>query len=286
MRDCYQLIQDKYSSFPRQQKKIADFILSHVSDVIHYPLARIAEEIGVSNASVVRFAKNLGYRGFPDFRENLFDNYKAIFSPGNRVKSLFEEFKGEELNYKSITEQEILYLQKSITTLDVNAFHGAINMICRAGLVHVMAIGPNKPLGQHLCFRLNRFGIAIKHHEASGMQLLEGLLSLDSDQIALAYDFSRTSEDLKTFVSIMKRNQIPVILVTDILTPFIVKDCHQVLFAERGPHGVNHSPLVPMAITNALLLGVAKKMGDRAFDNLDRLDTYRQEFFFKDREEK
>ena len=284
MKDCYQIIQERYDSFPKQQKKIADFILANVSEVIHYPLARIAEEIQVSNASIVRFAKNLGYKGFPDFKENLFNNYKAIFSPGNRVKNLFEEFRDEELTYRSITEQEILYLNKSINTIDDNAFHSTVNLICRAEQVHVMAIGPNKMLGQHLCFRLNRFGIHVVHHKDSGMHLLEGLLSLKSSHVAIAFDFNRTSDDLKTFISIMKQNQVPVILITDILTPFIVKDCLHVLFAERGPHGANYSPLIPMAITNSLLPGAAKKLGRSAFESLDLLDKYRQEYFFKELE--
>lgn len=286
MKDCYQIIADKYDSFPKQQKKIADFILSNVSEVIHYPLSRIADEIQVSNASIVRFAKNLGYKGFPDFREDLFSNYKAIFSPGNRVRTLIDEFNDEEISYKSITEQEIQYLMKSVNTVDDNDFYGSVNLICNAERVHVLAGGSNKMLGQHLSFRLNRFGIDVKHHSEGGMRLLEGFLTLKSTHVAIAYDFIRTSDELKLFIKVMKQNKIPVILVTDILTPFIVKDCDHVLFAERGPHRAIHSPLVPMAITNSLLLGVAKKLEKKAFDHLDCLDKLRHEYFFENIEEK
>lgn len=280
MKDCYQIIIEKYDSFPRQQKKIADFILANVSEVIHYPLSRIADKIQVSNASIVRFAKNLGYKGFPDFRENLFENYKAIFSPGNRVRTLFDEFSNEDITYKSITEQEIKYLTKSINTVDDNDFYGSINLISNAERVHVLAGGSNKMLGQHLCFRLNRFGVDAKHHYDGGMHLLEGCLSLKSNHVAIAYDFIRTSDELKLFIKVMKQNKIPVILITDILTPFIVKDCTHVLFAERGPHSSIHSPLVPMSITNSLLLGVVKKLDKKAFAHLDLLDKYRQKYFF------
>ncbi len=285
MKDCYQIIQDRYDTFPKQQKKIADFILTNISEVIYYPLSRIADEINVSKASIVRFAKNLGYKGFPEFRENLFSNYKEIFSPGNRVRTLFDEFSGEDINYKSITEQEIYYLMKSVNTVDDNSFLGAVDLICNADTVHVMGIGPNEMLGRHLYFRLNRFGVNVKHHKYGGIHLLEDLAILKSSDIAIAYNFFRISDDQKMFINVMKKENIPVILITDILTPAIIKDCRHVLFAERGPHGAFHSPLVPMAISNALLIGVAKKLDAEAFRTLDKLEKYRQEFYFNYREE-
>ena len=280
MKDCYQEIQDRYDSFPRQQKRIADYILTNVSEVIYYPLSRIAEETDVSKASIVRFAKNLGFKGFPEFRENLFANYKEIFSPGNRVKNLIDDFKGEEITFKSVTEQEIYYLMKSVNTVDDNSFYGTINLICNAERVHVMGIGPNEMLGRHLAFRLNRYGVDVFHHREGGIHLLEGLLSVGKGDVAIAYNFNRISDDLKIYISIMKKNKIPVVLVTDMMSPVIVRDCEYVLFGERGPHGAFHSPLVPMAITNALLIGVAKKLDAKAYDSLDLLEQYRRDYYF------
>ena len=280
MKDYYQVIQDKYDSFPRQQKKIADFILTNVSEVIYYPLSRIAEEINVSKASIVRFAKNLGFKGFPEFRENLFLNYKEIFSPGNRVRNLIEEFEDEDITYKSITEQEIYYLMKSVNTVDDNSFIGTINYICNGNRIHVMGIGPNEMLSHHLTFRLNRFGVDVKQHKEGGPHILENLTNLKKGDVAIAFNFYRMSNDLKMFISVMKMNHIPIILITDVLTPAIIKDCEYVLFAERGPHGSFHSPLVPLAITNALIIGVAKKLDVKAYEYLDLLEQYRRDYYF------
>ena len=280
MKDCYQEIQDRYDSFPRQQKRIADFILTNISEVIYYPLSRIADEIDVSKASIVRFAKNLGFKGFPEFRENLFSNYKEIFSPGNRVRNLIDDFKGEDLTYKSITEQEIYYLMKSVNTVDDNSFLGTINLICNANRVHIMGVGPNEMLGRHLAFRLTRFGVNVINHKEGGIHLLEGLINIKKGDVAIAYNFNRISDDQKMFSSVMRKNNVPLVLVTDVLTPAIIKDCEYVLFGERGPHGAFHSPLVPLAITNALLIGVAKKMDAEAYGKLDLLEQYRQEYYF------
>ena len=279
--NCYQKILDLYSSFPKQQKKIADFILTNISEVIYFPVARISQEIGVSNASVVRFAKLLGYDGFPDFREALFKYYKEMFSPSERVKQLIKDFENTEINYKSITEKEIHYLQKSITAIDEARFLGTVDLICRARKVHILGTGPNQMLGLHLAYRLRRFQIDVFHHRAGDMRMLDELLSIEENDLGIAYNFYRTADELKVFINVMKRNRVPVVLITDIMTPLIIKDCEHVLCAERGPHGAFHSPLVPMAITNALLIGVAHKLDKKAIDALDLLETYRQDYYYK-----
>ena len=284
--DCYQQILDNYSSFPKQQRKIADFILTNISEVIYYPVARISQDIGVSNASIVRFAKLLGFEGFPEFREALFKYYKDIFSPSERVKHLIKDFDNSEINYRSITEKEIHYLQKSISAIDDARFLGTVDLICGARRVHILGTGPNEMLGLHLAFRLRRFKVDVYHHRVGDMRLLEELLALDENDIGIAYNFYRTAEDLKVFINVMKRNNIPVVLITDIMTPIIVKDCDYVLCAERGPHGAFHSPLVPMAITNALLVGVAHKLDKKAIETLDLLETYRQDYYYNAGSEK
>ena len=285
-KDCYQQILDIYDTIPKQQKKIADFILTNISEVIYYPVARISQEIGVSNASIVRFAKLLGYEGFPEFRESLFRYHKEIFSPSVRVKQLIKDFESTGLNYRSITENEMYYLQKSIASIDDSKYFGAVDLICNSSRVHILATGPNEMLGLHLAFRLRRFRVDVQHHRIGDMRLLEGLLNLKQGEVAVAYNFYRTAEELKVFVNIMKRNNIPLILVTDIMTPIIVKDCTYVLCAERGPHGAFHSPLVPMAITNAILVGVAHQLDGKALEALDLLETYRQDYYYNTRSEK
>ncbi len=281
-KDCYQQILDIYDEFPKQQKKIADFILTNFPEVIYYSVSKMSKEIGVSGASIVRFAKILGFKGFPEFREALFKNYKENFSPSERVKHLIEEF-DNSLSFKEITEKEIYYLQKSINSIDEGIFQKTVHLICNANTVHILGAGPNEMLGFHLSFRLRRFKIHTMHHNKGGIHLLEGLLNLEKGDIAVAYDFYRPSEDLKLFINIMKRNLIPIILITDSITPLLMKECNYVLCAERGPHGTFHSPIVPLAITNAILVAVAYKHKNEALETLDLLETYRQEYFYNTR---
>lgn len=285
-KDCFQRILDIYDTLPKQQKKIADFVLTGFSEVIYFSVGRMAEAIGVSAASIVRFARTLGFTGFLDFQEAFFEYHKKIHSPGGRVQHLMEGLQSAEINYRTITEKEIRYLQSSVNRISDDTYQKAVDLICKAHTVHILGVGPNEMLGSHLAFRLRRFSVNCFHHTHGDSLLAEELLTLQSGDAALAYDFSRVSNELKIFIDIMKKKRVPVILITDIPNPAITKDCELVFCAERGPQGSFHSPLVPLAVTNALLVGVAYKKDKKALQTLELLENYRQQYYYNKTGEK
>lgn len=284
--DCFQKILDIYDTLPKQQKKIADFVLTSFSEVIYFSVGRIASAIGVSAASIVRFARMLGFEGFSDFQEAFFEYHKRIHSPRGRVQQLIKDFHNTEINYRSITEREIRYLEKSINLIDDKTYWAAVELICKAKKIHILGIGPNEMLGCHLNFRLRRFSVDTVHHQHGDSLLAEELLGLNRQDAAIAYNFFRVSDELKIYVDIMKKKNVPVILITDIMNPAIIKDCSFVFCAERGPQASFHSPLVPLAITNALLVGVAYKLDKKALQSLELLETYRQKYYYNKSGEK
>ncbi|WP_428770406.1 MurR/RpiR family transcriptional regulator [Treponema sp. HNW] len=284
--DCFQEILDIYDSLPKQQKKIADFVLTSFSEVIYFSVGRMASAIGVSAASIVRFTRMLGFEGFSDFQEAFFEYHKKIHSPRGRVQQLIKDFDNTEINYRNITKREIRYLEKSIHLIDDKTYWAAVNLLCKAQKVHILGMGPNEMLGCHLSFRLRRFSVDTFHHKHGDSMLAEELLRLSRQDAAVAYNFFRISDELKIYVDIMKKKEVPVILITDIMNPAIIKDCSFVFCAERGPQGSFHSPLVPLAITNALLVGVAYKLDKKALQSLELLETYRQKYYYNKSGEK
>ena len=158
-KDCFQRILDIYDTLPKQQKKIADFVLTGFSEVIYFSVGRMAEAIGVSAASIVRFARTLGFTGFLDFQEAFFEYHKKIHSPGGRVQHLMQDLQSAEINYRTITEKEIRYLQSSVNRISDDTYQKAVDLICKAHTVHILGVGPNEMLGSHLAFRLRRFSV-------------------------------------------------------------------------------------------------------------------------------
>lgn len=281
--NIYRLIVDKYESFSVRQKKVADYVMANINEVIYFPLSKLVSAIGVSQATIVRFAQTLGYEGFNEFRDDLFEYYRNYLSPEGRMKHSIEDLEQDSLSYEQLTRKEILYLEGSISTVDNSVFKSTVEAICNAESVYIFGIGPDKPLACHLHFRLRRLKLHSHQVSASGRDLFEHLLVLSSRDLAVVYSFSKPSIDFKRLMGVCADKHVPLALITDIGNPALTKLADYILYAERGPVGTFPSPLVPMAITNALILGVADELENKAVAALKELGDLRDRFYYSEK---
>lgn len=124
--DSYNRILEKYDNLPKQQKKIADYIISRYDEVVFYSITKLASTLQVSEATVVRFAQNLGHKGFPELKEDLVKYYREYLTPGERMKRSIEELPDDPLQYKGRVLREIQLLQDSMQALDIFRLNNSI----------------------------------------------------------------------------------------------------------------------------------------------------------------
>ena len=96
--ELLQKIDQGYSGFSKGQKKLADFIREEYDKAAFLTAARMGEEVGVSESTVVRFATALGYHGYPDFQKAL----------GEMVRTKLNSIQRMEVTYGRISQGEIL----------------------------------------------------------------------------------------------------------------------------------------------------------------------------------
>ncbi|RKX76104.1 MAG: hypothetical protein DRP87_12860 [Spirochaetes bacterium] len=281
--NVHQKILNVYDSLTRQNQKVADFIINNVDDVIYHPIAKLVDAIGVSNATIVRFAQQLGFKGFTDFRDALFDYYREYLSPEARMQHSIESVQNMELSYGTITKREIGYLEASIGTINEESFQAAIEELCKANTLYIYGSGANEHLACYLHFRLRRLKFNCRFVSASGREMLEHFLNLKADDATVVYNFSRPSPDFLRLMHLMKDKKVPTILITDIRTPPMIRMATHVLYAERGPRGTFPSPIVPMAVTFALLRSIEDRFRDKAVEALKTLGELRNKYFYSDR---
>ena len=133
-----------------------------------------------------------------------------------------------------------------------------------------------------LNFRLNRFNLKTVRISETGRNLLEKMVHITDRDFAIVYcyfkSFYKSSYDSEYIMAFLKREKIPNLLITDLQSNPILRSADLVLSAKRGPFGTFQSQIVPMAITNALIIGTAEKLGDDAFTSFDRLEYLRSNY--------
>lgn len=280
--DSYNRILEKYDDLPKQQKKIADYIISRYDEVVFLSITKLATTLSVSEATIVRFAQNLGHKGFPELKENLVTYYREYLTPGERMKRSIEELPDDPLDYKGHASREIQLIQESIKALDNDSFKKAVKQIVNTDRIFIFGSGGNECLANHLTFRLARFKLNVTQQSVSGKMLFEKLLQIRNTDLIIVYHFYKPTIDFRRLMSVAKERGIPVILLTDSLIPTMVREVSTILLATRGSAGTFHSQVVPMSINNALINGVASELGDKAVNALQELSDMRNKHYYND----
>ncbi len=280
--DSYNKILQKYDDLPKQQKKIANYIIRHFDEVVFLSITKLATVLDVSEATIVRFAQNLGNKGFPELKNDLVKYYREYLTPGERMKRSIETMPDDPFNYAQMVDSEIQLLKSSVTTIDRESLKEAVDAILTAKTIYVFGNGGNECLANHLSFRLSRFKLKVIQQSVSGKNLFEKLLVIDKNSLIIDYHFYKSTIDFRRLMDVCEEKHIPVLLITDSILPPLIKKAKIVLHAERGPAGTFHSQVVPVAINNAIIDGVASRLGKKAIQALSELSEMRKKHYYID----
>jgi len=269
-----------YKILTPQQKKIANYILDNMNDVIFNNVSYLAEMAETSVASVIRFAQALGYPGFPQLKEDLIQYYKSQMDIAERFKRTIENLPEGHPSYADITRSEIAYLERSINELDQGSFDHAVELMCSAERLYIFGNGSNECLANNLFFRLHRLGMKVEQLSQSGHCLVERLFKINPQDVIVIFDFFSPSIDTSRIHELKQSSSYTIISITDTGNPQMTKKSDLVLNAKRGSSKFFHSHVVPTAIINALIIAVARALGDPAVENLKRLSHLREKYSY------
>jgi DNA-binding MurR/RpiR family transcriptional regulator len=178
-----------------------------------------------------------------------------------------------------MVRKEVEYLSESVASIDKKNFNGAVRHLCRADTTYVFGSGSNESLASYLCFRLNRFRKKSVLVRDTGKNIFEKFILFTKNDFVVIYAFYKPSDDIVNLLEYVNRKQVPNLLVTDTRVPLMVRNAQLVLCAKRGPFGVFQSAIVPLAVTNALIIRVAEELGEKAMESLRELSEIRTSYY-------
>ncbi|MDE3090131.1 MAG: MurR/RpiR family transcriptional regulator [Chloroflexota bacterium] len=267
------------SHFPRltkSEQQIASYLLTNHDEAAFVPAAELAKRLDVSEATIVRFAKAVGYDSFPELRRVLQEIFRARVTPASRLQRKLADLKsGEGHVLSKIIDMELQYLAEAQHSIDPATFDRAVEVLVGGERVFVFGIGPSRILADLVQIRLRRFGVPTFSLIESGRDLLEKLLLLKPDDAVLATGFHRVTGELVAVIDHAHRLGCRTVLLTDTLGPTFKGKVDVILSARRGPVSNFHSLTVPMTIINALILAVAMSRSEDSLTSLKHLQELR-----------
>jgi DNA-binding MurR/RpiR family transcriptional regulator len=275
-RDLGQLLGEKAHELTKSERQIATFLRTHQEEAAFLAGNQIARRLGISEATVVRFARTLGFASYPALRATLQSNFRDRISHSARLRTKLDHMREMGDVFERLTISEIDHLTEALVSVDRNQLKQAVELIKAHDRIFVFGLGPSVSLVDLLEIRLRRFGKQVVPLRFSGREVLEPLLDLKPTDLVFVVCFVDLNPTLQLVLDLAQETGCPVIALTDTLQAAVGDKTAVVLAARRGPVGEFHSLVVPMTIINTLLLTVARDGQERAMANLDRLDDYRQ----------
>jgi DNA-binding MurR/RpiR family transcriptional regulator len=274
--DFSQIISDHYNQLTKSEKQIANYLRKNQEESAFLSAGELAERLGLSEATMVRFARTLGFDSYPAMRTVLQENFRSRVTHSTRLRSRLDDLREGGDLFEKVTVSEIDYLTQALQTIDRDALHKAVNYMIECDHIFVFGTGPSISLVHLLDLRLTRFGKQVIPLTIAGRETLEPLLLMTERDLLFAIGFFDVNPTMQIVLDHAKEIKCPAILLTDTLGSVIGEKVDVVLSAKRGPVSEFHSLVVPMTIINTLLLAFANEDREQVMGKLDRLDQLRE----------
>jgi DNA-binding MurR/RpiR family transcriptional regulator len=274
--DFGQLLSEKFESFTKSEKQIANYLRKNQEESAFLSAGELARHLSLSEATIVRFARTLGFESYPAMRAVLQTNFRRRVTHSARLRSRLDDLREEGDIFEQVTVTEIDYLTQALQTVSRDALRRAVALIMKHENIFVFGTGPSVSLVDLLDVRLTRFGKHVIPLTTAGRELLEPLLLMTKRDLLIAIGFFDVNPSLQIVLEQAEEKKCPVIFLTDTLGSIIGDKAEIVLAAKRGPVSAFHSLVVPMTIINTILLHIANEDKNKVMKNLDLLDQLRE----------
>ena len=138
-------IKSKYQHLSKGQKLIADFIGEHYDEAAFMTASKLGETVGVSESTVVRFACELGYGGYPKLQKAMQEMIRDKLTSVQRIDVTCERIGGEDV-LDSVLNQDIEKIRRTIEETSREDFNNAVKAIVNAENIYIYAVRSTSPL--------------------------------------------------------------------------------------------------------------------------------------------
>lgn len=271
-------IDSGYSKFSKGQKKLAEFIKEDYDKAAFLTAAKMGEEVGVSESTVVRFAMALGYDGYPAFQKALGELVRTKLNSIQRMEVTYGRISQGEI-LTSVLQSDIEKIKMTMSMIDHEMFEMAVDTILNAKRVYVVGIRSCAPLANFLSFYLNLICenvVAVSTNSSS--EIFEQLIRIGEEDVIIGISFPRYSMRTLKALEFASNRKAKVITLTDsIHSPMnLYSSCN--LIARSDMASIVDSLVAPLSVVNALVVALCMKKQNEVIGTLEQLEQIWDEY--------
>jgi len=276
--DILDILQEQQATFSKGQRRIAKYITESYDKAAFMTANRLGKTVGVSESTVVRFAVDLGFDGYPSMQKamqemvlNRLTSVQRIEVANNRI--------GDQDVVSTVIQSDMDKLRQTDEGLNREEFHAAVNAILSAKRIYILGVRSAAPLAEFLGYYLNYMFNNVHVITGCGTsEMFEKIVGVDASDAVVAFSFPRYSSATTKGAQYCRSTGATVIGITDNRESPLGQSSDHVLCAKSDMVSLVDSLVAPLSVVNSLIVAIASKRQkelQRTFESLERIwDQY------------
>ncbi|MBQ6829722.1 MAG: MurR/RpiR family transcriptional regulator [Clostridia bacterium] len=259
--------------FSKGQRRIANYILEHYDEAAYMTANCLGQTVGVSESTVVRFAAELGFEGYPELQRAVQELVRSKLTSVQRVEVTRARMADDEV-LDRVMAYDMANIRKTLEELPKETFDEAVRDLVGARRVYVFGAGSCRALANFSAYYLKLLlpNICLIS-TSSETEILEEMIHISDEDALIVLSFPRYSSKTVKAAHFAHSRNAKVIAITDgVLSPLAaLSTC--LLSAHSDMATIVDSLVAPMSIINALLVAISLKRMDENRDTLTELEN-------------
>jgi DNA-binding MurR/RpiR family transcriptional regulator len=275
--DLMRTIQVKFPRLSKGQKLIAEFILKHYDKAAFMTAAKLGIGVGVSESTVVRFANELGFSGYPKLQKALQELIKNKLTTVQRIE-LTNDYISEESALKGVLKSDIENIRATLEKINHNTFEEVVNNIFAARRIYIIGLRSSTAIAEFLGFYLNLILDNVKVIGYGISDIFEQMLNITDQDLVIGIGFPRYAARTIEALSFAQSKGSKVVAITDsLLSPLAARaDC--TLIAQSNMASFVDSLVAPLSVINALIIAVGLREKEKISTTFTDLEGIWEEY--------
>ena len=272
-------------SLSKSRRRIAKYVLDNFDTAPFMTASKLAEVVNTSESTVVRFAVELGFDGYPEMAKAMQEQALYNLTAAQRLKMANESIdRGDVL--KSVLKADINRIKETMDDIDRGTFDGVIDKLLTARKIYILGVRSSAALAMYLGFYFNLiFENVNLVQTTSASEVFEQILGVDEGDVIIGISFPRYSKRTSKAMEYAGKKGAYVVAISDSVNSPVAKWADSTLVARSDMTSFVDSLTAPLSVINALIVGVGLKREDKVLGTLRTLEKIWDEYQVYEKED-
>ena len=266
------LIRTGMDDFSKGQKRIANYILSNYDKAAFMTACRLGQIAQVSESTVVRFASQLGYAGYPAMQKALQELIRGKLTSIQRIEASGHQINGSDIA-GSVMQRDMETIRNTIERMDRTEFDLAVEKLMGAKHIYLLGVRSSSFLAGYLNFYFHLIfeNVTLVQSSAAG-EIFDQMLRIGPGDVLVGISFPRYSKMAVNAVRFARDRGADVIAVTDSKMSPLYKMASASLLVSSDMISFVDSMAAPVSLLNALIMAVGQQKSAETAENFSELE--------------